>query len=82
MFLPDVPFLEIIVRGSVMYLALFIMLRIVLIPSLEDLNGDNALSVRSRISRRWTRIDLAQIVEKIYVPWRPSPMTPNVRFGS
>ena len=30
MFLPDVPFLEIIVRGSVMYLALFIMLRIVL----------------------------------------------------
>src|SRR5882757_3154150 len=29
-FLPDAPFLEIIVRGSVMYLALFIMLRIVL----------------------------------------------------
>jgi uncharacterized membrane protein YcaP (DUF421 family) len=30
MFVPDVPFLEIIVRGSVMYLGLFIMLRIVL----------------------------------------------------
>lgn len=29
-FLPDVPFLEIIVRGSLMYLGLFIMLRIVL----------------------------------------------------
>jgi uncharacterized membrane protein YcaP (DUF421 family) len=29
-FLPDASFLEIIVRGSIMYLALFIMLRIVL----------------------------------------------------
>ena len=29
-FLPDVPFLEIVVRGSAMYLGLFIMLRIVL----------------------------------------------------
>ena len=29
-FLPDIPFLEIIVRGSIMYLALFIMLRVIL----------------------------------------------------
>ena len=47
-------------------------LRVIHIPSLEDLNGDNALSLTSRIPRRWTRIDLAQIVEKIYVLWRPS----------
>ena len=30
MFLPDIPLLEIILRGSVMYIALFILLRIVL----------------------------------------------------
>ena len=29
-FLPDIPFLEIIVRGSIMYLALFVMLRVIL----------------------------------------------------
>jgi len=29
-FLPDIPFLEIIVRGSIMYIALFVMLRVVL----------------------------------------------------
>lgn len=30
MFLPDIPIIEIIVRGSIMYLALFILLRIIL----------------------------------------------------
>jgi uncharacterized membrane protein YcaP (DUF421 family) len=30
LFLPDVPFLEILIRGSVMYLGLFLMLRVVL----------------------------------------------------
>ena len=29
-FLPDIPFLEMIVRGSIMYIALFVMLRVVL----------------------------------------------------
>ena len=44
-FLPDIPFLEIIVRGSVMYLALFVMLRVILKRQMGTLTMSDLLLI-------------------------------------
>ena len=44
-FLPDIPLLEIILRGSVMYIALFILLRLVLKRQMGDLRMTDLLLI-------------------------------------